>query len=109
MGTISSNSFICGIGQYVTGSDSIPLVGHSGLEPETLRLSGVRSKPAELMPVKLVGSKGLEPLCFAALDPKSSVSANSTNSPIIRRQPLTTISFFLQIRLANDIKYPLST
>ena len=33
------------------------------------------------IPVKLVGSKGLEPLCFAALDPKSSVSANSTNSP----------------------------
>ena len=28
---------------------------------------------------------------------------------IIRRQPLTTTSFFLQIRLANDIKYPLST
>ena len=62
-------------------SEIVSLVGHSGLEPETLRLSGVRSKPAELMPVKMVGSKGLEPLCLAALDPKSSVSANSTNSP----------------------------
>ena len=57
------------------------LAGDDGFEPGTSVLSGLRSKPTELMPVKMVGSKGLEPLCFAALDPESSVSANSTNSP----------------------------